>query len=170
MIKTLIVCLNNGSIDKASWKAQDGESVDSTHQTLHFYREMLRGFAKSDQLLGGVLLLNDKPVATVICAHDKGTCHTLKTAMRHELSGARLSPGALVMARLLEHVWTHPAIHAVDFVSKQPYTERWTSENQTFERHLAFASSWRGTAVRYIDNFFLLSANMRSGGRALSGK
>lgn len=140
------------AIDQASWKAQSGEVVNSSEQTRLYYYRMLQRFAANQQLLAGVLLLDRKPIATVICAHDKGMCYTLKTAMRQDYAGAKLSTGALVMANLLEHLWTHPTIRCVDFVSKQPYTDRWTSSNQTFARHLVFAQSWRASVVRTVED------------------
>lgn len=138
-------------IDRASWKVNAGEVVDSNEQTLGYYQHMLQGFAAKQQLLAGVLLLNRQPIATVICTHDKGVCNTLKTAMRQDFADAKLSTGALVMAHLLEHLWSHPSIRCVDFVSKQPYTDRWTSENLSFTRHLVFALSWRGCLVRVLE-------------------
>ena len=149
------------AIDRASWKAQSGEMVDSNPQTQHYYRNMLQQFAAHRQLLGGVLLLDGCPIATVICAHDKGMCHTLKTAMRQDTAGARLSTGALVMAYLLEHLWSHPSIRCVDFVSKQAYTDRWTSDNLAFERRLVFARSLRGQLVRTIEALLRWIAPLR---------
>lgn len=139
------------AIDRASWKAQAGEVVDSNEQTLRYYHGMLQRCAATRQLLAGVLLLDRTPIATVICAHDKGMCHTLKTAMRQDFAGARLSTGALVMAYLLEHLWSHPTIRSVDFVSKQPYTERWTRDTLAFERRLVFSRSLRGSLVHAIE-------------------
>lgn len=155
------------TIDQASWKAQAGEVVDSNEQTLGYYRRMLHGFASRQQLLAAVLLLDGNPVATVICAYDKGECHTLKTAMRQDCADAKLSTGALVMAHLLEHLWTHPTIRRVDFVSKQPYTDRWTADNQSFTRHIVFARSWRGTLARVLEAGSRWIATLRSSVRAL---
>lgn len=95
-------------VDRASWKADSGETINSSAQTSGFYLGMLRRFAALGQLVGGVLSLDDKPIAVVVCARDKGTCHTLKTAIREDMSSARLSLGAVVMARLLAAMWSHP--------------------------------------------------------------
>jgi len=149
-------------VDRASWKASQGETVDSNAQTTRHYRGMLQRFAAQGQLLGGVLSLNDAPIAVVICASHKGICHTLKTAMREDLSSARLSLGAVVMARLLAAVWSLPDVRLIDFVSKQTYTERWTAEVLTFERRVAFAASWRGQAAALLDRAFQRIARHRT--------
>lgn len=149
------------AIDRASWKAEAGEVVDSNQQTQHYYLGMLRGFAAKQQLLGAVLLLDNNPIATVICAHDKGLCHTLKTAMRQDYAGPRLSTGALVMSFLLEHLWSHPTIRCVDFVSKQTYTDRWTRDNLAFERRLVFAPTLRGRLLRTIERLLRWIAPLR---------
>ena len=139
-------------VDRASWKADGGETVDSDAQTSGFYLGMLRCFAARQLLIGGVLSLDDRPIAVVICASDKGVCHTLKTAIREDLSSARLSLGALVMARLLAALWSRPGLYMIDFVSKQPYTERWSADAFTYERRVAFTASWRGQAAALLDH------------------
>ena len=149
-------------VDRASWKASKGETVDSNAQTTGFYQGMLRCFSGQRQLLGGVLSLDDTPIAVIICARDKGICRTLKTAIRQDLSSARLSLGAVVMARLLAALWSQPGMHMIDFVSRQPYTERWTADTLTFERRVAFAASWRGQAAALLDRTFQFVVKHRS--------
>lgn len=148
-------------VDRASWKAEHGETIDANAQTTAYYRSLLQGFAAQGQLCGGVLSLDDAPIAVVICARDKGTLYTLKTAIRAEMSSARLSLGAVVMARMLASQWARPDLQLIDFVSKQSYTERWTSEVLHFERRALFATSWRGHIASLLDRSFQI-LNKRS--------
>ena len=147
-------------VDRASWKALHGETVDSDAQTTAFYRHMLEWLAAAGRLVAGVLWLDGAPIAVVVAARDKGALFTLKTAMRDDLSSARLSLGAVVMARLLQAAWAQPGIELIDFVSKQAYTERWTAEVRSFERRVSLAPSWRGYLVGWLDR-----ACQRVGGR-----
>ena len=107
-------------------------------------------------MLGGVLSLDGQPIAVLVCALDsqRGVCYTLKTGIRQNLSSARLSLGALVMDRLLAALWAKSDVRLIDFVSKQSYTERWANEVLSFERRVAFASSWRGQAAALLDRAF----------------
>ncbi len=138
-------------VDRASWKAGRGETVDSDERTAGFYRRMVRLLAARGKLLGGVLSLDDAPIAVVVCARDKGVVHTLKTSMREDLSDSRRSPGTLAMARMLEVVWRQPGASMVDFVSRRPYTERWSRDTLAFERRIAFAATWRGRVASMLD-------------------
>jgi hypothetical protein len=138
-------------VDRASWKARRGETVDSDAQTTGYYRGMLRLLARDGRLLAAVLRLDDQPIAVVVCALDKGVLYTLKTAMREDLSSARLSLGALVMSRLLQAAWSRRDVTLVDFVSKQAYTDRWTADARAFERRVVIAGSWRGRVAAMLD-------------------
>lgn len=140
-------------VDHASWKASAGEIVESSPETRSYYRRMVQGLALNGQLLGGVLMLDDRPIAALMCMRDKGVVYTLKTATRADLSSARLSLNAVAVARLLQTVWARRDVQLVDFVNKQPYTERWTSEKLEFERRVAFAPSWRGHAAQSLERF-----------------
>jgi Acetyltransferase (GNAT) domain len=139
------------TVDRASWKADHGETVDSNAQTQSYYRRMLTDAAALNQLLGVVLMLNNQAVGTLIALRDKGVLYTLKTATRADLSTARLSVGALLMAHLLQTVWQRGDVHQIDFVNKAPYTTRWTTQTREFERRVAFAPSWRGQAAGWLE-------------------
>ncbi|UUX94800.1 GNAT family N-acetyltransferase [Aquabacterium sp. J223] len=138
-------------VDRASWKADRGETVDSDAQTTAYYRGMLHLLSRAGRLRAGVLRLDDRPIAVVVCAQDKGVLYTLKTAMREDLSSARLSLGALVMARLLQAAWSRRDVALVDFVSKQAYTDRWTTDARAFERRAVIAGSWRGRLAAVLE-------------------
>lgn len=139
------------TVDRASWKADRGETVDSNAQTQAYYRRMLINAAALNQLFGVVLMLNDQAVGTLIALRDKGVLYTLKTATRADLSTARLSVGALLMAHLLQTVWQRGDVKRIDFVNKTPYTTRWTKQTRQFERRVAFAPSWRGQAAGWLE-------------------
>jgi hypothetical protein len=141
-------------VDRASWKADGGETVDHNPQTRAYYRDMLRGLAAGGRLLGLVLRLDDTPVGVLVCLRDKGVLCTLKTATRADLSTARLSLGALLVAELLQRVWARQDVRLVDFVNKQPYTERWTRQTLEFERRVSFAPSWRGQAAVWMERAY----------------
>ena len=138
-------------VDRASWKADHGETVDSNAQTQNYYRRMLTEAAAQNQLFGVVLMLNKQAVGTLVALRDKGVLYTLKTATRADLSTARLSVGALLMAHLLKTVWQRGDVKQIDFVNKAPYTTRWTTQTREFERRVAFAPSWRGQAAGWLE-------------------
>lgn len=139
------------SVDRASWKAHRGETVDSDVRTTAYYRRILQWLAASGRLAAGVLWLDAAPIAVIIAARDKDVLFTLKTAMRDDLSSARLSPGAVVMARMLKAAWARPGVKLIDFVSKQAYTERWTADVRLFERRVSLSHSWRGQLAGWLD-------------------
>ena len=142
------------AVDRASWKASDGETVDANAQTTAFYKGVLNRFATQGQLVAGMLSLDGAPVAMVICLRDKTTVYALKTAIRADLSSARLSLGALVIARLLATLWSQPSVLRIDFVSKQSYTERWTRDVLDFQRRVVFAPTWRGRLAGLLDRSY----------------
>lgn len=153
-------------LDRASWKAEHGETVDSSECTAGYYRGLLRRLTAAGNLLSGLLWLDGVPLALVVAAQQRGVLYTLKTAMRSDLSSARLSLGTLVMARLLEAAWQRPGLRGVDFVSRQDYTDRWTGQCRSFERRGALAQTWRGHLAGWLDRAAGLRGAARASGAA----
>jgi Acetyltransferase (GNAT) domain len=141
------------AIDRSSWKASDGETIDNDTHTLHYYTRMLQEFSQQGQLLAMTILCDETPISNVICVHDKGVFYTLKTASRKDFCSASLSPGLLAMSELLEYIWNQAHAHTVDFVSKQSYTERWSMASQTFERRSLFSGTWRARIARVLEHY-----------------
>lgn len=140
-------------IDAASWKAIKGETIDENANLSSYYLGLAKEFAAAGKLVLGILRVGGEPTAMIMALHDKGILYTMKTSFKMNIGSARISPGNLVMFHLLKNAWNKNFI-GIDFVSKQPYTEKWKANTQFFCRDLLFNSRIYGKTLQILETAY----------------
>lgn len=140
-------------IDAASWKAKNGETIDATANLSSYYLGLASEFAAAGKLVLAILRVGGEPVAMIMAIHDKGILYTMKTSFKINSGSARISPGNLVMLHLLKNAWSR-GYSGIDFVSKQPYTEKWKASTQAFCRDLLFNAGLYGKTLHILETAY----------------
>ncbi|MHB8745037.1 MAG: GNAT family N-acetyltransferase [Gammaproteobacteria bacterium] len=138
------------AIDAASWKAERGEIISAQTPVLDYYAGIVRTFAAAGKLMLGSLLVGGQAKAMVLALDDKGILYTLKTSYVMAVGNARISPGTLALYYFLQEVWRRQ-FRGIDFVSKHPYTEKWTRDTQFFCRELVFSARPYGMLLKHLE-------------------
>ncbi len=124
------------AIDRTSWKAREGESIDRVAALRSYYHDILRRLAPHGGAEVWVLSVAGTPAAAFLCLADGRSLYTLKTSFSESFGrSSRLSPSQVLLARIIEQGWgLHP--RGIDFVGKAPLVDRWATRENAFSHRL----------------------------------
>ena len=133
-------------IEKTSWKETAGSSITAKEREQRFYPALLPRAAAAGQLLAGLLLLDQRPIAYCLAIRFGDTAIGLKTSYVEDLSSH--SP-ATVLRRLYFDALAQRGVRAYDFMGAcEPHKMRWTETTYSVALFSVFNSGLRGAVAR----------------------
>jgi hypothetical protein len=128
-----------GEIESLGWKGQAGTAVHADNAQGHFYRDVLTGFAATDNAAIFELYLGDTLAASRIAISNDEMLVMLKTTYVEELS--RYAPGRILLYLLLEHIFARGTRRWIEFyTSATPDLVTWATHTRTI-RHVTLYRS-----------------------------
>lgn len=131
------------ALEAAGWKGAAGTALAN----IPMERELLRAYLSvAPGAEVRTLRIDGQPAASQLTVAMAGSLFLLKLAYDERL--ARLGPGNLLMANLLETCCADAAIDRIDFLNWQPWLERWGAVREPTYQVVAFnRRSARGAAA-----------------------
>lgn len=110
-------------VEDSGWKGAQGTSVLKQPRKLTYYKKLLQGFGEGGVCRINLLYLGDTVVAAHFGVLMANTMYLLKIGFREEY--AALSPGFLILERLIEHFCTNGQADRISFVTGVDWIDRW---------------------------------------------
>ena len=144
------------ALEARSWKGREGSSIGDNSKMQAFLSATLPGFAARDEAIVQCLRVGDRDIAAQLCLRLGRTLHVLKIGYDEEQ--ARLSPGNLLLERVIREWCPDQAIDEVSLVTLQPWHDKWKPDYRTTHRLQWFAPGFSGLLARTTE----LSARERA--------
>lgn len=110
-------------VEDSGWKGAQGTSVLKQPRKLAYYKKLLQGFGEDAVCRINLLYLGDTVVAAHFGVLIANTLYLLKIGFREQY--APLSPGFLILERLIDHFCTHGQADRISFVTGVDWIDRW---------------------------------------------
>lgn len=127
------------AIDRASWKAREGETIDSIAALERYYRGVCERLGTRSLAEIWVLLIGRKAAAAYICLYDGRSRYTLKTSFSETFGSSHHSPSKVLLGCIIRNSWGAGG-EGIDFVGKMPFVERWANEGRRYEQAVFYRS------------------------------
>jgi CelD/BcsL family acetyltransferase involved in cellulose biosynthesis len=129
-------------VEASGWKGAAGSAVASRPESLRYYAELARWAAEHGWLRLGFLRLNGRAMAFGYAVEANGVHSLLKIGFDPRL--ARLSPGTLLLHRMIRHAFDAGCAE-FDFAGQaEPYKLAWATGEVEYVEVQAFRPSARG--------------------------
>jgi len=137
-------------LEGAGWKREAGTALSCDEHQEQFFRDMIRGFAETNDVFFTQLSVADKPVAVVAHLRVRQQAYAFKLGWDPVFE--RGCPGFLIKAQLIQHAHQLPKIMSIDSCS-QPgsFIEHIWPDRLTFSTHLFMTSRAGKIAGTIID-------------------
>ncbi len=124
------------AVEHASWKGQEGTSIQAAGMADHYCRIAV-DLARQSQLELAFLRVNGRPIAAMFSCLSHGVCHNFKIGFDEEFK--KYSPGQLLIQEHLKQAFLTGSYSGVDDVGPvQPYTAIWNTDTYTVGQLVAF--------------------------------
>lgn len=134
------------SVYDRSWKEPE---IDRS-----FHPALMRWASERGVLRLYLLLLDGRPIATQLWLVKRRRAYAVKFA--YDEGFRELSPGALLMWRVIEHLLDVEKVEQFDFLKgDDPYKKQWSNQRRQRLAILAFSPGLRGRAARWLDREML---------------
>ena len=100
------------ALEQASWKGEEGTALLSNSRDAVFVRRLLRNLAAQGNASVALLRLDGEAIAAQVLMYCGATAYTWKTAFNATF--AKYSPGALLIDRITEELFSGPDIMAIN--------------------------------------------------------
>lgn len=110
-------------VEDSGWKGERGTSVRKQPKKLAYYQSLLRSYSESQQVQINILYLDEAPIAAQFGVRVRDRLFLLKIGFS-EAHGA-ISPGYLVLYKLIEEMGRAGVISSVSFVTGVDWIDRW---------------------------------------------
>ena len=100
------------AMEKASWKGEQGTALLSDSQDAAFVRRLLHDLAARGDASVALLRVDGAAIAAQVLMYCGSTAYTWKTA--YDARFSKYSPGALLVDRVTEELFTGPDIQAIN--------------------------------------------------------
>lgn len=110
-------------VEDSGWKGERGTSVRKQPKKLAYYQSLLRSYRQSQQAQINILYLDQTPIAAQFGVRVGDRLFLLKIGFS-EAHGA-ISPGYLVLYKLIEDMGRAGVINSVSFVTGVDWIDRW---------------------------------------------
>ena len=127
------------TIDRASWKAREGESVGRDAALRDYYSDLCGSFGARGRAEVWVLRVGGEAAAAYLCLYDGRSRYTLKTSFSEVFGSSRRSPSHVLLGRIIRESWG-TAAQGIDFVGKMQFVERWATEQRLFVSSVFYRS------------------------------
>jgi CelD/BcsL family acetyltransferase involved in cellulose biosynthesis len=111
------------AVEDSGWKGERGTSIKKQPRKLAFYRHLLKEYGERDICQINILYLNDVPIAAQFGVRVGRRLFLLKIGFREDY--AAVSPGYLVLYKLVEQSSARGEIDSVSFVTGVNWIDRW---------------------------------------------
>jgi CelD/BcsL family acetyltransferase involved in cellulose biosynthesis len=139
------------AVEYNSWKGRAGTAIKCSQNVERFYRGLCRWAMGEGLLLLYVLRLDGRPIAGSLCLRSGSTVYLLKPGYDESL--ASLSPGTLLQAEILRHLYDDPSITIYNFLgATDPWKLEWTSSWSELVSVRAFNRSMTGW-IKYLTTY-----------------
>jgi len=144
-LETLEACIPRMiRINEASYKLQ-GQPLADSH--CGFLAEVVQRFGARGMLSLPILSIGGKDAAFILGVVERGCFYDITLA--YDESFANLSPGALLMQQVLQHL-AGAGVHTVVSHGAHEYKRHWSTALVPQKRIFLFAPGLRGAATRFV--------------------
>ena len=121
------------AMEAKSWKGTQGTALLSNARDAAFARQLIGGLAKRNEASVALLLCDGEAIATQVLLYCGSTAYTWKTAFNSDY--AKYSPGALLVDKITDDLFSTPAIAAIKSCSPEGgfMTQLWEGRRSTID-------------------------------------
>jgi CelD/BcsL family acetyltransferase involved in cellulose biosynthesis len=133
------------SIERQSWKCDEGSSLASRDWEVRLYDELLRRYAELGRVLGAVLFIDGVPAAHSMDLLQGERVYGLKTSFDPAFTARR--PGVMLLVARLEHYFSR-GVREFDFLGRdEEYKLQWSRQCRTHESLRLYAPTLAARAL-----------------------
>lgn len=138
-----------GALESEGWKGKAGTAVSHDNKQGAFYRQVLRRFASTGQAAVYELYLGNTLASSRLVITNDEMAIILKTTYDESL--ARFAPGRLLLYRVIEEQFAHPAKRTIEFYTNATRDQRqWSTFACTIENIQIFKNPLHAGAFAFL--------------------
>ena len=151
------------TLEDSGWKGAEGTSILKQPAKMAYYQSLLSAYGGSGNCQINLLWLNEKPIAAQFGIIIKRTLYLLKIGFDESFS--EVSPGYLILERLINAQQSSGLIDRVSFVTGVSWIDRWKPSSQSVGVFYSSNGSWWSKAVIALINSRLAQSILARRGR-----
>jgi len=141
-------------LEAAGWKGESGSAIRFRHGQQAFYADLCNNLRNETDFFEITALYADgRCLASTLGTRTGSTYSPIKIC--YDQAYGRVSPGHLLIAKVIERCSADPGIERVDFVSDAQWLRDWNLESVPIKQTFIAIDRWRGPAIISLLQFRL---------------
>ncbi len=146
-------------IEAAGWKGNAGSAISQTKSLQLFYDQCWDDFANNGNAVVFLLKQATHSIAACIAFKHNKTLFLHKIAYDEGL--AKLSPGSVLVKRIIENGIKQSSIHKICFNTNPPWVQRWHPQLDQLKSIQAFNYNIKGYTIRVAVRIYYALRNIK---------